>query len=64
MENLILNIVQNYFIVGIVLSVFIDIAVRIIKASTPFTFIEIFAVILAWPVVVATLLTKFINADL
>jgi hypothetical protein len=64
MENLFLNIVQNYFIVGVVLAVVIDIAIRVIKVSRPFNLKDIAVVALAWPIIVSSLATDFINGDL
>jgi len=63
MENLILNIVQNYFIVGIVLAVIIDVAIRVIQVSKPFNLKDIAIVSLAWPIVVGSLASDFINGD-
>ena len=63
MENLFLNIVQNYFIVGVVLAVIIDIAIRAIQASKPLTFLETVCSIIFWPFVVGILASKYINGD-
>lgn len=63
MENLILNIVQNYFIVGIVLAAVVDISIRLIKVSTPFNVKDIAIVALAWPIVVGSLATDYLNGD-
>jgi hypothetical protein len=63
MENLFLNIVQNYFIVGVVLAVVIDIAIRVIQVSRPFNLKDIAIVALAWPIVVGSLASDFINGD-
>lgn len=63
MENLFLNIVQNYFIVGIVLAVVLDIAIRVIQVSKPFNLKDITVVALAWPIVVGSLATDYINGD-
>ena len=63
MQNLFLNIVQNYFIVGIVLAVIIDIAIRVIQVSKPFNLKDIAVVALAWPIVVGSLATDYINGD-
>jgi len=64
MENLILNIVQNYFIIGVVFAVVLDIFVRCMKASVPSTAIEIFAIMIAWPVVIGTVVIGFINKNI
>lgn len=64
MENLILNIVQNYFIIGVVFAVVLDIFVRSMKASAPSTFLEIFAIMIAWPVVIGTVVIGFINKNI
>jgi len=63
MENLVLNIVQNYFIVGVVLAVVIDIAIRVIQASKPLTFFEMVCSIIFWPFVVGSLASKYINGN-
>lgn len=63
MQNLFLNIVQNYFIVGIVLAVVVDIAIRVIQVSKPFNLKDIVVVALVWPIVVGSLATDFINGD-
>ena len=63
MENLFLNIVQNYFIVGIVLAVVLDIAIRVIQVSKPFNLKDITVVALAWPIVVGSLATDYINGN-
>jgi len=63
MENLFLNIVQNYFIVGVVLAVVIDIAIRVIQVSRPFNLKDIAIVALAWPIVVGSLASDYINGD-
>jgi hypothetical protein len=63
MENLILNIVQNYFTVGVVLGVIMDIAIRVIQASKPLTFLEIVCSIIFWPFVVGSLASNYINGN-
>jgi len=63
MENLFLNIVQNYFIVGVVLAIVIDIAIRVIQVSRPFNLKDIAIVTLAWPIVVGSLASDYINGD-
>lgn len=63
MENLFLNIVQNYFIVGGVLAVIMDIAIRVIQVSRPFNLKDITIVALAWPFVVSSLASDYINGD-
>ena len=63
MENLFLNIVQNYFIVGIVLGVIMDITIRVIQASKPLTFFEMACSIVFWPIVVGKLASNYINGD-
>jgi len=64
MENLFLNIVQNYFIVGIVLGVIMDIAIRVMQASKPLTFFEMVCSIIFWPFVVGSLASNYINRGL
>ena len=63
MGNLFLDIVQNYFIVGVVLAVIIDIAIRVIQVSRPFNLKDIARVALAWPIVVGSLASDYINGD-
>lgn len=63
MENLFLNIVQNYFIVGVVLGVIMDIAIRVIQVSKPLTFFEVVCSIILWPFVVGSLASKYINGN-
>lgn len=63
MENLILNILQGYFITGIILSLITDISIRLIRVSTPFTFKDIVVVALIWPTVISVLVTDYLNGD-
>ena len=63
MENLVLNIVQNYFIVGVVLVVAMDIAIRVKQASNPLTFFEMVCSIIFWPIVAGSLASDYINKD-
>lgn len=63
MENLFLDIVQNYFIVGVVLGVIMDVAIRVVQASKPLTFFEMVCSIVLWPFVVGSLASKYINGD-
>jgi hypothetical protein len=63
MENLILNIVQNYFIVGIVLAGVLDISIRSIQVSKPFNAKDIAVVALAWPFVIGSLATDYLNGE-
>jgi hypothetical protein len=63
MENLILETVKNYVIVGFVISIVGDFLIRTINVSPSFTIKDILAVTLAWPFVVGTLLSDYINGD-
>lgn len=61
MGILILNILLQYLIVGFICSVLIDLLLRYSKATSPFTLLEIIGVIIAWPVVLASIFIKVFN---
>ena len=63
MENLILNIVQIYVVVGVVSAIIVDISIAITKTSTRLTFIEILATAIAWPAIAGSLVAKALNGD-
>lgn len=63
MGNLILNIVQNYFITGIAISVFVDLVIRLTRISEPFSFKQVLGFIIVWPLVITTLISEAINGE-
>jgi len=63
MGNLFLDIVQSYFIVGVVLAVVMDINIRVVQASKPLTFFEMVCSIIFWPTVVSSLVSNYNNGD-
>jgi hypothetical protein len=63
MENLILNIVQTYLLVGIIAAVLVDVSIAVTKTSPRLTLIEITAAAIAWPAIAGSLLTKMINGN-
>lgn len=63
MLNLLLNLLFSYFIIGVAISVISDITIRVVRSSDPFTFADIWACILFWPIVVAGFVKGFINGE-
>lgn len=63
MENLILNIVQSYFIIGVVLAFVLDICIRALQTSTVFSAKDILIVIMVWPIVVTTVVLDCFNGN-
>ena len=63
MGNLILDIVQNYFITGIAIALFTDLIIRLVNISEAFTFKQAVGFAIVWPVVIGTLVTDYINGD-
>jgi hypothetical protein len=61
METLIVNILLQYIAVGFICAVFVDLTIRLTKSSEPFTFLEIFGAIIAWPIIVGTFLTSMLE---
>ena len=61
MLNLILNLLSTYFLIGVVIAIISDITVRFLKSSEPFTFGDIWACILFWPIVLTGFVKGYIN---
>ena len=59
--TLILNILLQYGGVGLVCAALLDTVIRTTKSSEPFTFGEILGAIVAWPVIVGTVLNSFLE---
>lgn len=45
----ILAVLQLYLVVGVVFTVIMDISIRCTKCSSPFTLLEAFGTVIAWP---------------
>jgi hypothetical protein len=63
METLILNLLQYYLVTGVILSLVVDISIRVIKVSPPFSLKDIIVVALFWPTVISTLVQDYINGN-
>jgi len=63
MENLILNIVQTYLLVGVIAAALVDISIKVTKTSPRLTLIEIFAAAIGWPVIAGSVVSKMLNGD-
>ena len=63
MGNLILDIVQNYFITGIAIALFTDLIIRLSNISEAFSLKQAIGFAIVWPVVIGTLVTDCINGD-
>lgn len=61
MENLILNIVLNYFIVGFVCAAITDAIIWATRSSETMTFVEIIATIIVWPVIAGSVITMIVR---
>lgn len=61
MENLILNIVLNYFIVGFVCAAIGDAIIWATRSSETMTFGEILATIIVWPVIAGSVITMIVR---
>ena len=61
MENLILNIVLNYFIVGFVCAAIGDAIIWATRSSETMTFSEIIATIIAWPIIAGNVITLIVR---
>jgi hypothetical protein len=55
------DLVLYYFMIGTGLTLFLDIIIRIIKTSEPYTAIEVVASIVLWPVMVCVFITNIIK---
>ena len=58
---LISNILFPYLITGVVISVAMDILIRIQQSSKPFTLADIWACILFWPIMVTGFIKGCLN---
>jgi len=58
---LISNILIPYFITGVIVAIAGDILIRILGSAKPFTFGDIWASILFWPIVVTGFIKGYIN---
>jgi len=47
---MILDYAIPYFIIGVLVAIILDMGIRTIKTSEPFTFIQIFVCIIGWPI--------------
>jgi hypothetical protein len=63
MGNLILDIVQNYFIVGISIALITDLIIRLTNISEAFSLKQAIGFAIVWPFVVGTLIIECINGD-
>jgi hypothetical protein len=61
METLILNILTQYACIGFICAVLVDLTIRTTKTSEPCTFMEILGTIIAWPVIVGTVINSFLK---
>ena len=61
MENLILDILLNYFIVGFICAAVGDITIWATRSSETMTFGEIMATIIAWPLIAGSVITLIVR---
>jgi hypothetical protein len=61
MENLILDILLNYFIVGFICAAVGDIIIWATRSSETMTFGEIIATIIAWPLIAGSVLNLIVR---
>jgi hypothetical protein len=61
MEILILNIIIQYVSVGLICAAGVDLVIRVTKSTEPFTFMEILGTIVAWPVILGTIINAYIS---
>jgi hypothetical protein len=63
MENFInLQFITGYLVIGAIVALIIDISIHMTKSSEPFTFSEIWAMILVWPFVILRVLRDLFNS--
>ncbi len=61
MGDLILRILIQYVGVGFFCVVVVDLIIRVTKSSEPFTFVQIAAAVITWPVIIFTVLNSFLK---
>jgi hypothetical protein len=55
------DLVLHYFMIGTGLTLLLDIIIRIIKTSEPYTAIEVLVCIVFWPVMLTIFIVNFIK---
>jgi len=55
------DLVLYYFMIGTGFTLLLDVIIRIIKTSEPYTAIEVVASIMLWPVMLIVLITNIIK---
>ena len=55
------DLVLHYFMIGTGFTLLLDVIIRIIKTSEPYTAIEVVASIMLWPVMVYVFIVNFIK---
>ena len=63
MNDIILHVIESYFIVGVLLSLLITILINTSRISEPFTIYDSIAFVIAWPFVIGKLISDYINSD-
>ncbi len=63
MVNLILHFLFSYFLIGVVIAIISDITIRFLKSSELFTFGDIWACIMFWPIVITGFIKGYINGE-
>jgi len=61
MEILILNIILQYASIGLICAAGVDLIIRVTKSTEPFTFMEILGAIVAWPIILGTIMHAYIS---
>lgn len=55
------DLVLYYFMIGTGLTLLLDLMVRIVKSSQPYTASEVLACIVLWPIMVCVFIVNFIK---
>ena len=61
MENLLLDILLNYFIVGFVCAAIGDAIIWATRSSKTMTFSEILATVIVWPIIAGSVITLIVR---
>lgn len=55
------DLILHYFIIGTVVTLLIDLMIRVIKTTEPYTAAEVLACIVLWPMVLVLTIVTFIR---
>jgi hypothetical protein len=58
MVVVILTALQLYLVVGIVFTAIVDLSIRCTKCGTPFTLLEAFGTVIAWPTILSSIINR------